>query len=235
MMLTINSNLRKYFKNHVYPVSIIMFFIFMKGKYSLSYREIEEIGRLCGLEIDHSTLQRWVVKFMPLLELQFRKRKKPVNGSWRMDETYIKVKGKWVYLYRVVDSCGNTIDFLLRAKRDETAAKAFFRKVIKGSGHPIKVNIDKSGANTSALNSINEPLIKEEKIEIRQNKYLNNLVEQDHRFIKKRTRPMLGFKSFSSAANTIKGIELLHMIKKGQLNDNNNYKSDFDKFLSLAA
>ena len=172
---------------------------------------------------------------MPILEGKFRKRKKPVNGSWRMDETYIKVKGKWVYLYRAVDKYGDTIDYMLRAKRDKRAAKAFFQKAIKSSGRPIKVNIDKSGSNTSALNSINKPLSQEDQIEIRQNKYLNNRIEGDHRFIKKRTRPMLGFKSFRSAAKTIAGIELLHMIKKGQLADNDNYNSDFDKFLSLTA
>ncbi|WPX97452.1 IS6 family transposase (plasmid) [Candidatus Bandiella woodruffii] len=172
---------------------------------------------------------------MPTLEGRFRKRKKPVNGSWRMDETYIKVKGRWVYLYRAFDKCGDTIDFMLRAKRDKRAAKAFFKKAIKSSGQPTKVNIDKSGSNTAALNSINKPLSKEDQIEIRHNKYLNNRIEEDHRFIKKRTNTMLGLKSFRSAAKTIAGIELLHMIKKRQLANNNNYNSVFDKFLSLAA
>ena len=165
---------------------------------------------------------------MTILEGRFRKRKKPVNGSWRMDETYIKVKGKWVYLYRAVDKYGDTIDFMLRAKRDKGDAKAFFKKTIKSSGQPINVNIDKSGSNTSALNSINKPLSKEDQIKIRQSKYLNNKIEGDHRFIKKLTRPMLGFKSFRSAAKTIVRIEL------GQLANNDNYNSDFDKFLSLA-
>jgi transposase-like protein len=188
-----------------------------------------------GISIDHATLQRWVVKFTPILEGRFRKRKKPVNGRWRMDETYIKVKGKWVYWYRAVDKYGDTIDYMLIAKRDKRAAKAFFKKAIKSGGQPIKVNIDKSGSNNSALNAINKLLSEEEQIEIRQDKYLNNRIEGDHRFVKKRIRPMLGFKSFRSAARTIAGIELLHMIKKGQLTDNDNYNSDFDKFLSLAA
>jgi putative transposase len=196
-----------------------MISLYKKGRYSLSYREIEEIGGLRGANIDHATLQRWVIKFMPILEGRFRKRKKPVHGSWRMDETYMR----------------RSIDFMSRVKRDKRAAKAFFQKAIKSSGHHIKVNIDKSGSNTSALNSINKPLSEEDQIEIRQNKYLNNRIEGDHRFIKKRTRPMLGFKSFRNDSKTIAGIELLHMIKKGQLADNDNYNSYFDKFLSLAA
>ena len=232
-MLEIAPEMQKHFKGHEYSAEVIIVSVYIKGRYSLSYREVEEIGGFRGVDIDHATLQRWVVKFMPLLECKFRKRKRPVNGSWRMDETYIKVKGKWVYLYRAVDKYGNTIDFLLRAKRDTVAAKAFFRKAIKSSGSPIKVNIDKSGANKAALISINNMLPEDQQIGIRQNKYLNNRIEGDHRFIKKRTRPMLGFKSFRSAAKTIVGIELLHMIKKGQLIDNENYNSAFDKFSSL--
>lgn len=234
-MLKINPSFKKYFKHHNYAADIIMTSLFMKCRYSLSYREIEEISKIRGLPIDHATLQRWVVKFAPLLEKKFKKRRKPVNGSWRMDETYIKVKGKWVYLYRAVDKFGDTVDFLLRAKRDLQAAKAFFRKAFKAGGIPTKVNIDKSGSNTAALKDINDDLEENAQIEVRQSKYLNNRIEGDHRFIKKRTRPMLGFKSFASAAKTISGIELIHMINKGQLKNNNNYNSNFDKFLSLVA
>ena len=102
-MLKVEPKLTKYFKNHEYGPEIIMLSLYIKGKYYLSYREIEEICGLRGLNIYHATLQRWIIKFITILEGRFRKRKKPVNGSWRMDETYIKVKGKWVYLYRTVD------------------------------------------------------------------------------------------------------------------------------------
>ena len=133
-----------------------------------------------------------------------------------MDETYIKLNGKWIYLYRGVDKEGNTIDFLLRAKRDAIAPKAFFRKAFKQHGRPEKVTLDKSGSNKAALDACNDGMKAEDIIEIRQIKYLNNIVEQDHRFIKKRTRPILGFKTFYSAAATITGIENLRMIQKGQ-------------------
>ncbi len=150
-----------------------------------------------------------------------------------MEETYIKIKGKWVYLYRAVYKYGDTIDFMLRVKRDKRAA--FLKKAIKSNGSPIKVNIDKSRSNSSALNSINETLSEEDKIKIRQNKYLNNRIEGNHRFMKKRTTLMLDFKIFRAAAKTIARIELLHMIKKGQLSTNDNSNSNFDKFCSLAA
>ena len=142
-------------------------------------------------------------------------RKRPVGSSWRMDETYVKVKGRWKYLYRAVDKIGGTVDFLLTAKRDRKAALRFLRKAIGQHGVPEKITIDKSGANTAALESYNAE--HEADIEIRQIKYLNNIVEQDHRAVKRVVRPMLGFKSFRSAAATIAGIELMHMIRKGQM------------------
>ena len=110
-------------------------------------------------------------KFVPLINKQVRKRKKPVGSSWRMDETYIKLNGRWIYLYRAVDSLGNTIEFLLRNHRDKVAARAFFRKAFKNHDIPDKVNIDKSGSNKSALNSVNDNLLEDEKITIHQNKY----------------------------------------------------------------
>ena len=235
-MLRIDPKLQKYFKGFCYSPYIIMVCLYMKFRFSLSYRDIEELCQLRGLTIDHATLQRWVIRFASLLEGRFRSRKKAVNVSWRMDETYIKVNGQWTYLYRAVDRYGATIDFLLRKKRDKQAAKSFFKKSIKQHGKPDKINVDKSGANKAALDEINQFYDESSKIIIRQNKYLNNMVEQDHRFIKKRTKPCLGFKSFHGARQTIKGIEILHMIKKGQLkNDNDNNKSIFGKFASLVA
>ena len=168
-----------------------------------------------GVTVDHSTVSRWAIRFLPLLEKTFRKYKHPVGGSWRMDETYIKVKGVWKYLYRAVDRDGKTIDFLLTAKRDKAAAKRFFDKAMQANGVPEKVTMDKSGANKAAIDEINAN--REKPMVVRQVKYLNNIVEQDHRAVKRITKPMLGFKSFQSAKNILAGIELMHMIRKGQM------------------
>jgi transposase-like protein len=207
----------------------------MKCRFSLSYRELEEMMQIRGALIDHSTLQRWVRRFASLFSDRVRQRKKPVNGSWRMDETYIKLNGKWVYLYRAVDSEEYTIDFLLRAKRDAAAAKAFFKKAIKRNGMPEKVTVDKSGSNKAALDYCNKDFSEKEKIQIRQIKYLNNLIEQDHRFIKKRTKPTLGFKCFYSASATIAGIESVRMIQKGQITGQTKNHSSFRNFANLMA
>jgi putative transposase len=160
-------------------------------------------------------LNRWVLKYAPLLEQEFCARKRQVGRSWRMDQTYVKVKGVWKYLYRAVDKTGATVDFLLTAKRDRKAALRFLCKAFGQHDTPEKITIDKSGANTAAIESYNAD--HKASIEIRQIKYLNNIVEQDHRAVKRLVRPMLGFKSFRSAVATLAGIELMHMIRKGQL------------------
>ena len=232
-MLTIRSELRKEFKGYSVSPEIIMMFVYMKLRFSLSYRDLEEMMSMRGASIDHSTVQRWILKFAPLIEREVRKRKKPTGKSWRMDETYVKIKGKWFYLYRAVDSEGNTIEFLLRARRDKAAALAFFRKAIKNNGRPSKVNIDKSGSNNAALEDWNKGIEKKLQITIRQIKYLNNIIEQDHRFIKKRTKPMLGFKSFRSAKITLAGIESVRMIQKGQVHGFNKNTSTFYNFACL--
>ena len=235
MPFHISPKLLKYFKGFCSSPEIIMLFVYMKCRFSLSYRDLEELASIRGATIDHSTLQRWLIRFVPLIDQAIRKRKKPNGGSWRMDETYIKINGKWVYLYRAVDSYGNTIEFLLRKYRDAAAAKAFFRKAFRNNGIPDKVTIDKSGSNTCALNELNEGLPEEQKIQIRQIKYLNNIIEQDHRFIKKRTKPMLGFKSFRSARITITGIENVRIIQKGQIIGINDNATTFENFKMLMA
>jgi putative transposase len=151
-----------------------MLFVYMKCRFSLSYRELEEIMNIRGAKIDHSTLQRWVIRFVPLIDQQVRKRKKAVGNSWRMDETYIKLKGKWVYLYRALDSLGNTVDFLLREHRDKASAMAFFRKAFKENCLAEKVVIDKSGSNIAALSDLNDEIPEDYKIKVLQVKYLNN-------------------------------------------------------------
>ena len=166
-------------KRHVgfnYPLEIILLNVYSKCRFTLSYREIEELNQIRGLSVDHSTIHRWVLAFAPLLEWVFRMRKKPVGTSWRMDETYIKIDGVWYYLYRAVDKEGYTVDFFLLKNRDTQAAKAFFRKAFRNNNVPFIVNVDKSGANKAALDSFNKDLGNSNAIEIRQNKYLNNIV-----------------------------------------------------------
>ena len=150
-----------------------------------------------------------------------------------MDETYIKVAGQWKYLYRAVDKSGDTVDFLLTAKRDRAAAMRYLERAINLHGLPVKITIDKSGANTAAIKSVN--LDARLDIELRQSKYLNNIVEQDHRAVKRITDPMMCFKSFWSAQKLLKGIETMHMIKKEQLHcPGGKAMSAADKFYSLA-
>ena len=183
--------------------------------YALSYRNIEEMMKEQGFQVDHSTINRWVIHYSHKLEQSFRQKKKRTGVRWRMDETYIKVKDKWKYYCRAVDKQGNTIDFLLTTKRDKKAAFRFFKKAIGHNGKPSLINIDQSGANTAGINQFNKDNNK--RIKIRQCKYLNNVIEQDHRCIKRLTRPMLGFKNFHSAQRTLAGIAVMAMIKKGQM------------------
>ncbi len=165
-----------------------------------------------GVEVDHSSVYHWVQKFTPQLEAAFRQgKKRPVGKSWRTDETYIKIKGQWKYHYRAVDRDSQTINFLLTAHRDKKAALRFLKKAMRQHGLLDKITLDKSGTNTAAIEALKES------IEIRQNKYLNDLIEQDHRAVKRIVRPMLGLQSFRSARVTLQGIELVHMIKEGQM------------------
>jgi transposase-like protein len=217
-----------------YPLDVILTCVRWYVAYPLSLRHLEEMMSERGISVDHSTVHRWAIKLLPVLEKTFRRHKRTVGKSWRMDETYIKVKGQWKYLYRAVDKAGNTVDFLLRARRDRLAAQRYFQRSMAHNGVPETVTIDQSGANLAALKAIN--VERESPIRIRQRKYLNNIVEQDHRAIKRRIRPMLGFKKFTCARILLTGIELMHMINKGQMK---NYfglrRTPAQQFHSLAA
>jgi putative transposase len=216
-----------------FPIEVILVCIRWYAAYPLSYRHIEEMMEERGVFVDHSSINRWSIRFLPMLEKVFCQHKRQVGTSWRMDETYMKVKGVWKYLYRAVDKEGKTIDFLLTAKRDKAAAMRFFDKAMEANGIPEKVTMDKSGANKAAIDEINDAM--DGPMLIRQVKYLNNIVEQDHRAVKRITKPMLGFKSFHAAKSILAGIELMHMIRKGQLMFGGTEEMSFaDQFYALA-
>jgi putative transposase len=201
------------FKGAHFPQEIILMGVRWYVAYPLSTRQVEELMRERGAHVDHATINRWVIRYSPPLEQAFHRRKRPVWRSWRMDETYIRGKGEWRYLYRAVDKVGQTIDFLLTEHRDQEAALRFLTKAIRRHGVPETITIDGSEANAAAVKGYNEE--HGTTIIIRQVKYLNNMVEQDHRAVKRVTRPMLGFKSFETAHAIPIGAELMHLLKKG--------------------
>jgi putative transposase len=223
------------FKGVHFPQDAILMGVRWYVAYPLSYRHVEELMEERGVPVDHATIQRWVVKYSAQLEEAFHRRKRPVGHSWRMDETYIRVKGQWRYLYRAVDKSGQTIDFLLTEHRDTEAALRFLTQAIRRHGVPEMIIIDGGEANEAAIKRYNE--LYGTHIIIWQVKYLNNIVEQDHRAVKRVTRPMLGFKAFDAAQATLAGIELMHMLKKQQLVVEARAKglTAAEQFFSLAA
>jgi len=208
------------FKGVQFPKSVVLYAVYFYVRFGVSYRDLEEIMAERGVDVDHATVNRWVIKFSALIAAEAQKRKRSTANSWRMDETRVKVKGEWMYHYRAVDRYGQTLDFMLSKRRNKAAARSFFKRAIGTNGAPDRIVVDKSGANLAGIEAIN--VIRKIKemgpvIKAVQSKYLNNLIEQDHRFIKKITRPMLGFKAFHSAAATLDGIETAHLIRKGQI------------------
>ena len=190
-------------------------------RYKLSFRDLVEMMSERGLLVAHTTIMRWVRQFAPEFIKRWNRFGKTAGRSWRVDETYIKVRGEWTYLYRAVDKAGWTVDFRLSTRRDVEAAKAFFRKAIRHEGHPPQtITLDGYAASHRALREMKTDGQLPRRTRLRSSKYLNNLIEQDHRGIKSRTRPMLGFKNFSSAAITISGVELLRRIHKNQFSLN---------------
>ena len=208
------------FKWKHYQPELILLTVRWYLRYNLSFRNLVEMMEERGLSMAHTTIMRWVHQYGPQLEEKVRHHLKTTNDSWRVDETYIKVKGQWMYVYRAVDSEGNTIDFYLSKSRDKQAAKRFFKKALAASHicKPRVITVDKNPAYPVAIQELKEEKHMPEGIQIRQVKYLNNIVEQDHRFIKKRVRSMLGFKSYETATSILSGVEAMHMMKKGQLN-----------------
>lgn len=188
-------------------------------RYPLSYRDLEEMMAERGVEVDHSTLHRWVLSYAPELDQRIRPHLSETNDSWRVDETYIEVRGAWKYLYRAVDSKGNTLDFMLSAKRDGKAATRFFHKVLKATHTqtPRVITVDKNAAYPVAIEALKADETLAAETELRQSKYMNNIIEQDHRNIKRLTKPMMGFGSFNTARRTLSGIEAMSMIRKGQV------------------
>jgi transposase-like protein len=184
--------------------------------YKLSYRDLVEMMAERGVAVSHTTILRWVQYYVPKFEKRWRRYARPVGASWRVDETYIRVRGRWTYLYRAVDKQGMTVDFLLSEHRDITAAKRFFSRAIEWHGAPEKITLDGYHATHAAIAELKKEGLLRLETKVWTSKYLNNIVEQDHRRVKQRLYPMLGFKSFTNAAITISGIELAQKIRKGQ-------------------
>jgi transposase-like protein len=182
--------------------------------FKLSLRDLVIMMADRGITLTHTTILRWVQRYLPEFEKRWSRYARPVGGSWRMDETYLKVHGQWVYLYRAVDKAGQTVDFFLSRNRD--AAKSFLRSAMKHTRVRTKITLDAYAPSHRAVREMKEDGELPCRVKVRSSQYLNNLVEQDHRRVKQRIRPMLGFKRFDNALVTISGIELAEKIKKGQ-------------------
>ncbi|RDI49562.1 IS6 family transposase [Microvirga subterranea] len=211
------------FKDRHFDQSVILLFVRWYLAYILSLRNLEEMMAERGTSVDHATIHRRVTRYSPELLERFNSRKRSVTGKWQIDETYIKVRGRWMYLYRAIDSNGDTVEFWFSQQRNLAAAKRFLCKALKRPGRPERIAIDGSQTNREAIlscdttNQLQDRSRRKLKpIRIRQSAYLNNRIEQDHRAIKRRVRPMLGFQSVASARVILSGIEMVHMTRKQQ-------------------
>jgi IS6 family transposase len=206
-------------QGRLFPGEIIVLCVRKYLRYPLSYQHVTELVAERGVEVDASCIWRWVQAYAPELNKRSRPHLKPTNKSYRIDETYINVKGEDKYLYRALDSSGQTIDFLLTAKRDTAAAKRFLRRAMDASGNPMPrvMNVDKNRAYPAAVEALKADGAIPRRVVLRQSKYLNNMIEQDHRTVKKRVWLAKGYGSFQSAWRTLQGIETVNMIRKGRV------------------
>ena len=212
-------DLQELFEGRHFDREIIVLCVRWYLRFKLSFRDLVEMIGERGLSMAHATIMRWVHHYTPEFERRWNRVAKPAGASWRVDETYVRIRGEWVYLYRAVDRAGNTVDFRLSPRRDVAAAKAFFRKAIKGQGSsPRTVTLDDYAASHRAVREMKADGELTADTKLRSSKYLNNLIEQDHRGVKLRIGPMLGFQRFRTAAIAIAGIELMPRIRKGQFN-----------------
>lgn len=187
-------------------------------RYKLSYLDLVEMMAERGLSVAHSTILRWVQRYTPEFDKRWNRYAAQTGTSWRVDETYVRIRGQWAYLYRAVDAAGKTVEFRLSQRRNVASAKAFFRKAIRSQGRsPLTLTLDGYAASHRAVRELQQQRKLAELTKLRSSKYLNNLIEQDHRNIKSRLGAMLGLKSFAAAAIAIRGVELMHRIRKGQL------------------
>lgn len=225
------------FKWRHFKPTIILTCVKWYLRYALSYRDLEEMMTERGLSVDHTIIFRWVQEYAPEIDKRSRPYLKQTNDSWRVDETCVKVKGKWMYLYRAVDLTGQTLDFLLNETRSTRAAKRFFRKVLGRPNitPPRVINVDKNGCYIGAVRDLRKDGLLPEKCKRRPSKYMNNIVEQDHRFIKRKVSPGLGFGTYPTAWRTIQGYETMHMIRKGQMRgvDKGNIQAQNEFIASL--
>jgi transposase, IS6 family len=207
------------FKGRQFAAEVILWAVRWYLMFPISYRDLALMLQDRGVAVDHTTIFRWIQAYAVELEKRIRPHLRPTNGSWRVDETYVKVKGRWTYLYRAVDSRGQTIDFLLSAKRDAEAAKRFFRKALAQphTVNPRTITVDKNPAYPKAVAEMKENAELWRFSRLRQVKFLNNIVEQDHRRVKRLIRPGLGFGGFWTARRTLAGFEAMAMIRKGQV------------------
>ncbi len=207
------------FKWRHFEPSLILLCVRWYCRYQLSYRDVEEMMKERGLDVDHSTIFRWVQRYAPEINKRIRQHLKMSGNSYRVDETYIKVGKTCKYLYRAVDKEGQTIEFMLSAKRDVSAAKRFFKKMMRAEHRrlPFSISVDKNAAYPEAFSASQEERIVPPDCKLRRVKYLNNVIEQDHRFIKKKVRASQCFKRFHTAERTLEGIEVMHMMRKGQV------------------